>query len=222
VGFKDQILNVLNRANTATGGDALKAMAALAAIGWGSSTIREIAESAATRATEAGVELDRINQRLLEGRAGIEALIAQGDFDTAVLARWEVMPLTDDQINALRDGLDGDGVDQADGPPETIGAVGPDYDDPRTCGTCDQAFPNLQALVDHHDTHIAARRAAANGAPGGQPDVPPRMAGGFFTGAPCGHPDCRDGADCQGYVLPASPPPAIAKAMADGDDRADV
>lgn len=160
MGIKDLIGGLIARAHQAAGGDeGLKAMAAMAAIQWGSATVQQIAENVTARAAEAGQQLIDLNQALAAGHAEINTMILRGDFDDAVLTRADLI----DASHATGGGGSADLVDDA-------------------TDTWKSEYRMTDAALADAELAEAKKRTAANGAPDGKPDVPPRMAGGYLAG----------------------------------------
>lgn len=138
----------------------IKALAGQLAIAIGSSLVASTVEEAEERRDAAHDEMEKLIARIEAGRAGILALIEEGDFDVAVLNRAHELGyvyLPDDDVE-----------DQAD--------------DVHTCG--DPVCAERGECSEGHPL-----RTPTNGAPTGQPDVPPRMDGGYLGVVPGMNPE---------------------------------
>lgn len=142
----------------------IKALAGQLAIAIGSSLVASTVEDAEERCDQAHEELEKLTARIEAGRAGMAALIEEGDFDVAVIRRAH-------ELGYVRL------VDQVDDDQAA------DDGDPRVCGECELRFEDVADLVDHRDRAHPNDRTPPNGAPNGKPDVPPRMAGGYLPAA---------------------------------------
>lgn len=124
------------------------------AIAYGSQMVTSVAEEAEQRAVEAGRQLDAINAAIAEGGEALRTLVVEaigdGIYDAEVLGRAAVLGW-----HPPAPSPDTLGPETEYGPPETAGAA--------------VDLPGDEPL-----------RTPANGAPVGQPDVPPRMADGVL------------------------------------------
>jgi hypothetical protein len=153
--LRDAIAELIGNARRAVSGDSGKAIAAIAAIQWGSATVRQIADDAAERAQHAGEQLQQLTDAIEAGEAAIAARIGAGHHD-AVIFDYLMSGRFDNAISLLiaRGRFDADVMlRDADITREADDAADEraQHASRRTCGSCDMAFNTLEELVAHHE-----------------------------------------------------------------------